>query len=70
MNLCNYCTFKSKHTNLPVSAIILFSEQVMGFDMANISVDNGVVTELTTSDSITFNVTIIPTREGKVTLYY
>nr|WKN34406.1 Ig-like domain-containing protein [Tunicatimonas sp. TK19036] len=62
-------TCLSQHfTNEFISATIDFSEAVQEFDAKDISVENGTVTELTTTDSVTFHTIIAPMVEGTVTI--
>ena len=52
----------------PFPASITFSEAVDQMDLAGILAENGTVSELTTTDNITFNFTVTPSASGPVAL--
>jgi gliding motility-associated-like protein len=52
--------------NHPITATITFSEAVTGFTSGDVALTNASVTSLTTSDNITYNVTLTPAAEGLV----
>lgn len=54
--------------NSPFSISITFSEEVTGFSIGDISVGNGVASDLTTTDNITFTANITPATDGPVTV--
>ena len=47
---------------------ITFSEQVVGFSLSDIVVENAVISELTTEDSVRFWGEVLPSDEGEVVL--
>ncbi|SEW36554.1 gliding motility-associated C-terminal domain-containing protein [Chitinophaga sp. YR573] len=54
--------------NAPFTATITFSEAVTGFAIGDITAGNGTLSNLQTSDNITYTVLVTPTAEGSVTL--
>jgi len=56
------------YNSSPVEVTIKFDEIVAGFTKEDLTVSNGVATELTTSDDKTFVAKITPTLEGEVTV--
>ncbi|NIG56457.1 Ig-like domain-containing protein [Chitinophaga sp. Cy-1792] len=61
-------TAAAARVNTPVDATITFSEAVTGFTTAGITVTNGTVTSLTTTDNITYKATIQAVADGNVTV--
>ncbi|GAA4234900.1 hypothetical protein GCM10022291_15440 [Postechiella marina] len=52
----------------PIPVTITFSEEVTGFDLADITVGNGVASNVQTSDNIIFTADITPSANGTVTV--
>ncbi|MEQ9442911.1 MAG: Ig-like domain-containing protein, partial [Cyclobacteriaceae bacterium] len=55
-------------TNKPIRATIKFSEEVRNFNSDDILIENGSITELSTTDSVIFNLTVTPEEEGLVSI--
>ena len=54
--------------NQPITFKATFSEAVTGFSSADVHVTNGTVAALSTSDNITYNITVMPIAAGAVTI--
>ncbi|MGS2741045.1 Ig-like domain-containing protein [Sinomicrobium sp. M5D2P17] len=54
--------------NMAFTATITFSEAVTGFVSGDITVTNATISNLQTSDNITYTVTVTPGADGEVTL--
>ncbi|WP_109699322.1 Ig-like domain-containing protein [Chitinophaga deserti] len=61
-------TTAASPTNGGIPVTVTFSEAVTGFAAGDITVTNGNVTGLTTSDLITWNFMVIPATSGQVTV--
>lgn len=61
---------ESSPTNAdPVPIIVTFSEAVSGFDGADLSLSGGTVGNFLTSDSITYDIEIVPAGDGVITVF-
>ena len=62
-------TIENNPTNSnPFEITIEFSEEISGFDLADISVVNGTASNLNNSNDTIFNADIIPTADGLITI--
>ncbi len=61
-------TMPSEVQTGPFPASIIFSEPVDELTLAEILTENGTVSDLTTTDNVTFNFTVAPMSDGPVTL--
>ncbi|MFO7829820.1 MAG: Ig-like domain-containing protein [Bacteroidales bacterium] len=52
----------------PIPIDILFTEEVSGFDVSDITITNGSVSNLVTADNISFTADVTPTDEGEITI--
>jgi hypothetical protein len=52
----------------PFSIAITFDEEVEGFAASDLTIENGVVNSITTTDNIVFTATITPESPGEVTI--
>ncbi|MGE0089234.1 MAG: Ig-like domain-containing protein [Bacteroidales bacterium] len=59
-------TASNPTNNSPIPVSILFSEEVSGFNLGDITFTNGSSTLLTTSDSTEFTLNVIPGADGAV----
>ena len=52
----------------PIPIDIVFTEEVSGFEISDITITNGSVSNLFTEDSISFTADVTPTDEGEITV--
>ena len=52
----------------PFNITITFNEEVTGFEITDISIGNGTVSDLSTADNIVYNAAITPASDGDVTV--
>ncbi|MBW8684592.1 Ig-like domain-containing protein [Chitinophaga rhizophila] len=61
-------TAAAARTNAPFTATIIFSEAVTGLTAGDITATNATLSNLTTTDNITYTVLVTPTADGTVTV--